>query len=72
MMKAVPKYILKNIERTNRLIAKATELNMELEGWLERNGVENGYDFMEDCRMDGLAYAIIPLGSFVNKVRDEL
>lgn len=51
-MKRVPKHIKAKVERMSALMGKLVQLNEELEEWLEANGIEDGYDFVAQYRMD--------------------
>ena len=46
----VPKSIAEKVDRANRMMDKIVRINMEVEAWLERNGVVDGYDFCADVR----------------------
>lgn len=50
--KRVPKHIKRKVERMSRLMTQIVELNQELEGWLEANGIEDGWDFMTEYRQE--------------------
>jgi hypothetical protein len=50
MAKRVPKHIIRKLERMSKLMGQLTDLNMELEEWMEANGIEDGFDFTYDYR----------------------
>lgn len=71
MSKQMPKYMTKKVERMCALMEQIVSLNMELEEWLEANGIENGYDFTYEHR-DDRGYAVWNVESFVEAVNAEL
>jgi hypothetical protein len=48
----------------SKLMGQLTDLNMELEEWMERNGIEDGFSFAYDWRYEP-AYEIMNRGEFV-------
>ena len=67
MAKKVPMYILHKVDRMNDLMQKIVDLNMEVEQWLEKNGVVDGYDFTSQFR-DDRGYGIWDQSGFENAV----
>lgn len=51
-MKKVPKHIKAKIERMSSLMDALVDLNLEVEGWIEANGVEDAYYLSDDLRDD--------------------
>lgn len=52
VMKKLPKYIVRKIEQANEYAIKAEQLNLEVEEWLENNGVEYAFDALLDVSED--------------------
>lgn len=71
MAKQTPRHIIKKIERMNRLMEQLIDLNVELEDWLEKNGIEDGFDFTYDNR-DDRGYAIIWPDQFIEKINEAI
>ena len=71
MSKQMPKYMVKKVERMCALMEQIVSLNMELEEWLEANGIEDGFDFTCEHR-DDRGYAVWNVESFVEAVNAEL
>lgn len=51
-MKKVPKHIRAKVERMSRLMDALVDLNLEVEGWIEANGVKDAYYLSDDLRDD--------------------
>ena len=68
-MKTTPKHIKAKVERINRLMEQIVELNMEVEDWLEKNGIENGFDFTDDFR-DSRGYGIDSAETFYARIEE--
>ena len=51
-MKKVPKRIKDKIERMSRLMDALVDLNLEVEAWIEANGVKEAYYLSDDLRDD--------------------
>lgn len=66
-MKTVPKHIRTKIERMNRLMDALVDLNLEVEAWMESNGIEDAFDFTGDHR-DDRGYGIMFPDDFINEV----
>lgn len=64
MAKRVPKHIIQKLERMSRLMGQLTDLNMELEAWMEKNGIEDAFDFTTDWRYEP-AYEIERRNDFI-------
>ena len=71
MAKRVPKHIAQKLERMSKLMGQLTDLNIELEQWMEKNGIEDAFDFTHDWRYEP-AYEIIDRDSFINAVEDAI
>lgn len=71
MARTVPKHVIRKIDRMNRLMGEIVSLNFELEEWLEKNGVEDGFAFTSDYR-DDRGYAIHWPDDFVAAIEAEL
>ena len=67
MAKRVPKHIIQKLERMSKLMSQLTDLNMELEAWMERNGIEDAFDFAYDWRYEP-AYEIQNRDDFIRAV----
>ena len=67
MTKKVPMYVLRKVDRMNNLMQKIVDLNLEVEEWLEKNGVTDGYDFANQFR-DDRGYGIYDVLGFENAV----
>ena len=63
----VPKYVVKKIERMNRLMQEIVDLNIEVEGWIEANGCENAFDLSVGYR-DDRGYGISGVDGFLSEV----
>lgn len=70
-MKHTPKHIVRKVERMNALMEQLISLNMELEEWLEKNGIEDGFDFAYDNR-DDRGYAILWPDQFIEKIDEAI
>jgi hypothetical protein len=66
-MKTVPKYIKAKVERMSRLMEQIVELNLEVESWMEANGVEGAFDYTRDYR-DDRGYGIYNVPDFIDEV----
>jgi hypothetical protein len=71
MAKRVPKHIIQKLERMSKLMGQLTDLNMELEEWMESNGIENGFDFTYDYRYEP-AYEIQRREEFIKALEDAI
>lgn len=71
MAKRVPKHIIQKMERMSRLMGQLTDLNMELEEWMEKNGIEDAFDFTHDHRYEP-AYEILDIGTFIEAVEEAI
>ncbi len=69
--KQMPKYMAKKVERMNRLMSEIVDLNLELEDWMEANGIDDSFDFTYDHR-DDRGYAIIDITSFIEAVNEAM
>ena len=65
MAKQMPKYMVKKVERMCDLMEQIVALNVEFEEWLEKNGIESGFDFTFDYR-DERGYAVWNVSEFVS------
>lgn len=63
MEKRVPKHIRQKVERMSRLMTQVVGLNQEIEEWLESNGIEDGFDFTYDHRIES-GYEIADFEAF--------
>ena len=70
-MQQMPKYMAKKVERMNRLMSEIVDLNLELEDWMEANGIDDSFDFTYDHR-DDRGYAIIDITSFIEAVNEAM
>ena len=70
-MKTVPKHITKLVERMNRKVYEAQELNERLEEWLEKNGADYGFDFTYEFR-ESTSYSICDTDGFYEAVENLL
>lgn len=70
-VKRVPKHIISKLERMNRLMRQLTCLNVELEEWMEKNGIEDGFDFTTDWRNEP-AYEIVWTEEFVRAIEEAI
>lgn len=66
-MKTVPKHIKEKVARMNRLMQQLVDLNIEVETWMEKAGIENAFDFTDGYR-DDRGYGIMFPYSFVNDI----
>ena len=71
MAKRVPKHIIKKLERMSKLMGQLTDPNMELEEWMEANGIEGAFDFTHDHRYEP-AYEILDIGTFIEAVEEAI
>lgn len=71
MAKQMPKYMVEKIRRMNRLMAEIIDLNEELENWMEKNGIDYGFDFTFGHRDDS-GYGILDVDWFVQCVNDAI
>jgi len=71
MAKRVPKHIIQKIERMSKLMGQLTDLNMELEEWMEKNGIEDAFDFTHDWRYEP-AYEITRREDFVKALEEAI
>lgn len=71
MAKKVPKYILQNLEKTSSYMEKVVRLNQELEEWLEKNGIQDGFDLTSDYR-ESRGYEIFDTESFLDRALSEM
>lgn len=69
-MKTVPKHIRAKVERMGRLMDQLVELNIEVETWMERNGIEDAFDFTSDYR-DDRGYGIDRAADFIEALERE-
>lgn len=67
MAKRVPKHIIQKMERMSKLMDQLTDLNVQVEEWMEANGIENGFDFVSDYRHEP-AYEIYDIPEFVKAI----
>lgn len=67
MAKRVPKHIIQKLERMSKLMGQLTDLNMEVEEWMERSGIESAFDFTHDWRYEP-AYEIQNRDDFIRAV----
>ena len=71
MAKKMPKYMVDKVRRMNALMQQIVDLNMEVEEWLEKNGVENpyevGFDYHE-CR----GYEVYDVEGFVQTMNEAM
>jgi len=68
-MKTTPKHIKAKVERINKLMEQIVELNMEVEGWLEKNGCDDAFDFTTDFR-NCRGYGIDSVETFYARVEE--
>lgn len=71
MTKQMPKTMIGKVERMNKLMQQVVDLNCELEQWLEKNGIEDGFDFTGDYR-ESRGYEIYDVDGFINAVNEAL
>lgn len=71
MTKQMPKTMIAKVERMNKLMQQVVDLNCELEQWLEKNGIEDGFDFTGDYR-ETRGYEIYDVDGFINAVNEAL
>ena len=71
MAKQAPKYIIKKIERMSDMMEELVQLNMEVEGWLEKNGIYDGFDFSNDHR-DDRGYGIWDVDRYVAAINEAI
>lgn len=71
MAKQMPKYMVKKVERMSELMEQIVDLNFEVEEWLEKNGIEDGFDFTYDHR-DSRGYGVTNVSEFVQAVNDAI
>ena len=71
MTKQMPKTMINKIERMNKLMEQVVSLNIELEEWLEKNGISDGFDLATDYR-ESRGYEIFDVDGFVARVNEEL
>jgi hypothetical protein len=71
MARKVPKYIRENIYKTSKLMQKVVDLNFELEEWLEKQGIKDGYDMTYSYR-ESRGYEIYDVEGFIAKVEEQL
>lgn len=67
MAKRVPKHIIQKMERMSKLMDQLTDLNVQVEEWMEGSGIENGFDFTSDYRYEP-AYEICDIPEFVKAI----
>ena len=70
-MRNVPKHIINKVERMARLMDQLVELNIEVEEWMEKNGIDDAFDFTRDYR-DDRGYGISFPYDFIAKVERRL
>ena len=70
-MKRVPKHIKDKVYRMNALMNRIIDLNMEVESWAERNGVENGFDLSTDIR-DDRGYGIVWVDEYIKRIEEAI
>lgn len=66
-MKKVPKHIKAKIERMSLLMDALVDLNLEVEGWLEANGVEDA-DYLSDDLRDYRGYGLWDEAKYIERV----
>lgn len=71
MAKQMPKYMVKKVERMSNLMEQIVDLNIEVEEWMEKNGIEDGFAFTYDHR-DDRGYGVINVREFVQAVNDAI
>ena len=71
MAKRVPKHIIHKLERMSKLMGQLTDLNIELEKWMEKNGIEDAFDFTHDYRYEP-AYEILDRKAFVEAIEEAI
>lgn len=69
--KKVPKHIMTKIDRMGRLMQQLVDLNIEVEEWMQRNGISEPFDFTADYR-DDRGYGISFPYDFVKAVEDAI
>ncbi len=69
--KKMPRYLIAKIERANRLMEEIISINIELEEWLEKRGIYDGFDFTFDYR-ESRGYEITQVEQFVRRVEEEI
>ncbi len=72
MAKQLPKHLVEKAERANRLMAQIVDINIELERWIEKNGIApDGFDFLYHFReCEGYDYSGV--GDMVNYINAAL
>ena len=70
-MKRVPKHIKDKVRRMNALMDRVVDLNMEVENWAERNGVEDGFDLSTDIR-DDRGYGIVWVDEYIKRIEEAI
>lgn len=71
MAKQMPKYMVKKVERMSELMEQIVSINFEVEEWMEKNGIKDGFDFTYDHR-DDRGYGVISVSEFVQAVNDAI
>lgn len=71
MAKKIPKYIRQNILKTSLYMEKVVNLNLELEEWLEKQGIGDGFDLSGDYR-ESRGYEIFDVDGFLDRVLEEI
>lgn len=69
MSKQLPRYIIEKINLANKFAYRAETLNIEVEEWLEKNGIEDGFEATFDFREDH-GYVIEP--ESVQRILDQV
>lgn len=71
MAKRVPKYIIQKMEMANKLMEQVVDLNFQVEGWMESNGIYDAFDFTYDYR-DNRGYGYLWVDRFVESIENEI
>ena len=71
MAKKIPNYIKQNLQKTNLYMEKVVKLNFELEEWLEKNGIEDAFDFIGSYR-ESRGYEIYDAEGFLDTVSEAI
>lgn len=71
MKRCVPKYVKEKINRANKLMKQIVNINIEVEQWMEGNGIENGYDFTGDYR-DDRGYGYVWVQQLIDSIEEAI